>query len=108
MLLKPEDLQEVKVSSLLSVVTNTGLGLVSSPHEEAEEARRHNGTGMIYVSLGIIMEPLAIFTTTISTDAKITRNRQEIKYKLSYDPARTNFKIQLIKERSMVYPSNYT
>jgi hypothetical protein len=69
MLLKPEDLQEVKVSSLLSLVANTGLGLVSSPHEKAEEARRYNGTGMIYVSLGIIMEPLAIFTTTAAAAA---------------------------------------
>jgi hypothetical protein len=29
MFLKPEDLENMRVSSLLSLVTNTGLGLVS-------------------------------------------------------------------------------
>jgi hypothetical protein len=44
MFLKPEDLENVRVSSLLSLVANTGLGLVSWPHGPA---RRHNGTAMI-------------------------------------------------------------
>ena len=44
MFLKPEDLKNVRVSSLLSLVTNTGLGLVSEPHGPA---RRYNGTAMI-------------------------------------------------------------
>ena len=33
MFLKPEDLKNVRVSSLLSLVANTGLGLVSLPHK---------------------------------------------------------------------------
>jgi hypothetical protein len=44
MFLKPEDLEKVRVSSLLSLVVNRGLGLVSQPHEAA---RRHSGTVMI-------------------------------------------------------------
>jgi hypothetical protein len=44
MLLKPKDLEKVRVSSLLSLVANTGLGLISQPHELA---RRYNGTAMI-------------------------------------------------------------
>jgi hypothetical protein len=44
MLLKPEDLEKVRVSSLLSLVANTGLGLVSQRHKLA---RRHNGTVMM-------------------------------------------------------------
>jgi hypothetical protein len=42
--LKPEDLENMRVSSLLSLVATTGLGLVSYPHGPA---RRHNGTAMI-------------------------------------------------------------
>jgi hypothetical protein len=56
MFLKPEDIEHVRVSSLLSLVANTGLGLVSQPHRPA---RRHNGIAMIYVSLGSFKEPLA-------------------------------------------------
>jgi hypothetical protein len=56
MFLKPEDLKNVRVSSLLSLVANTGLGLISYPHGPA---RRHNGTVMIYMSLGSLKEPLA-------------------------------------------------
>jgi hypothetical protein len=44
MFLKPEDIENVRVSSLLSLVANTGLGLISLPHGLA---RRHNGTAMI-------------------------------------------------------------
>jgi hypothetical protein len=44
MLLKPEDQEKVRVGSLLSVVANTGLGLVSQPHKLA---RRYNGAVMI-------------------------------------------------------------
>jgi hypothetical protein len=44
MFLKPEDLENVRVSSLLSLVAKTGLGLFSQPHRTA---RRHNGTAMI-------------------------------------------------------------
>jgi hypothetical protein len=44
MFLMPEDLENVRVSSLLSLAANTGLGLVSPPHGLA---RRHNGTAMI-------------------------------------------------------------
>jgi hypothetical protein len=57
MFLKPEYLENVRVSSLLSLVANTGLGLVSSPHKPA---RRHNGTAIIEVSLRSFKEPLAI------------------------------------------------
>jgi hypothetical protein len=53
MFLKPEDLKHVRVSSLLSLVAYTGLGLVSQPHGPA---RRHNGTAM---SLGSVKETLA-------------------------------------------------
>jgi hypothetical protein len=42
--LKPEDLENVRVSSLLSLVANTGLGLVSQPHKPA---RRYHGTILI-------------------------------------------------------------
>ena len=31
---KPEDLEKVRMRSLLSLVANTGLGLVSEPHEQ--------------------------------------------------------------------------
>jgi hypothetical protein len=44
MFLKPEDLEKVRMGSLLSLVANTGLDLVSSPHKLA---RRNNGTAMI-------------------------------------------------------------
>jgi hypothetical protein len=44
MFLKPEDPENVIVSSLLSLVANTGLGFVSQPHRPA---RRYNGTAMI-------------------------------------------------------------
>jgi hypothetical protein len=44
MFLKPEDLENVRVSSLLSLVANTELGLVFLPHRLA---RRYNGTAMI-------------------------------------------------------------
>jgi hypothetical protein len=44
MFLKPEDLETLKVSSLLSLVANTWLGLVSQSHRLV---RRHNGTAMI-------------------------------------------------------------
>jgi hypothetical protein len=37
MFLKPEDLEKVRMSSLLSLVANTGLGLVSEPYEQARE-----------------------------------------------------------------------
>jgi hypothetical protein len=36
MFLKPEDLENARVSSLLSLVANTGLGLVSKPHKPAK------------------------------------------------------------------------
>ena len=42
--LKPEDLENVRVGSLLSLVANTVLGLFLSPHKSA---RRYNGTMMI-------------------------------------------------------------
>jgi hypothetical protein len=44
MFLKPEDTEKVRVSSLLSLVANTGLGLISQSHRLA---RRLNGTAMI-------------------------------------------------------------
>jgi hypothetical protein len=44
MSLKPDDLENVRVSSLLSLVANAGLGLVSQSHRLV---RRHNGTAMI-------------------------------------------------------------
>jgi hypothetical protein len=44
MFLKPEDLEKMRVSSLLSLVANTGLDLVSQPHRPA---RRYNGTVII-------------------------------------------------------------
>ena len=44
MFLKPQDLQTMRVGSLLSLVANTGLGLVSQPHQPA---MRCNGTVMI-------------------------------------------------------------
>jgi hypothetical protein len=44
MFLKPEDLENVRVSSLLSLVASTWLGLISLPHGPE---RRHNGTAMI-------------------------------------------------------------
>ena len=56
MFLKPEDLEKVRMGSLLSLVTNTGLGLVFQPHKPA---RRYNGTILIKVLLGSVMEPLA-------------------------------------------------
>jgi hypothetical protein len=42
--LKPEDLENVRVSSLLSLVANTGLGLISQPQRPA---RRLSVTAMI-------------------------------------------------------------
>jgi hypothetical protein len=44
MFLKPEDLEKVRVSSLLSLVTNTEIGLISEP---PKPARRHSGPAMI-------------------------------------------------------------
>jgi hypothetical protein len=44
MFLKPEDLENIRVSSLLSLVVNTGLGLVSQPQKLV---MRYNGTVMI-------------------------------------------------------------
>jgi hypothetical protein len=44
MFLKPEYFENVRVSSLLSLVANTGLGLISKPHKQA---RRYSGTAMI-------------------------------------------------------------
>ena len=44
MFLKPEDLEKVRVSSLLSLVASTGCGLVTYPHKPA---RRYNGTILI-------------------------------------------------------------
>jgi hypothetical protein len=60
MFLKPEDLENVRVGSLLSLVANKRLCLIFSRHESA---RRYNE--IIWVSLGSAIEPLAIFTTTI-------------------------------------------
>jgi hypothetical protein len=40
MFLKPEDLEKVRVSSLLSLVANTGLGLFPSLHEQAMRYNR--------------------------------------------------------------------
>ena len=56
-------------TSLLSLVANTGLGLVSQTHKPVS---RYNGTGMIYVSLGSVMEPLSICTTTTTTTTATT------------------------------------
>jgi hypothetical protein len=50
MFLKHEDLENVRVSSLLSLVANRAW-----PHRLE---RRYNGTAMIQVSLGSIKEPL--------------------------------------------------
>jgi hypothetical protein len=44
MFLKPEDLEKVRVGSLLSLVANTRLSLIAKPHGPA---RRYNGTVMI-------------------------------------------------------------
>jgi hypothetical protein len=44
MFLKPEDLEKVRVCSLLSLVANTGLGLISYPHKLV---MRYNGTVLI-------------------------------------------------------------
>ena len=67
MFLRHEDLEKVRVSSLLSLVANTGLGLVLQPHEPA---RKYNGTGTIWVSESA-MELLAIFTTTTTAAAML-------------------------------------
>jgi hypothetical protein len=64
MLLKPEDLEKVRMSSLLSLVANAGLRLVS---ELRTPPRRYNGTILIWVSLRSVMESPAIFTTTTTT-----------------------------------------
>jgi hypothetical protein len=52
---KSEDLEKVRVSSLLSLVTNTGLGLVSTSQTGEEIQRKKNDP----VSLGSVQEPLA-------------------------------------------------
>jgi hypothetical protein len=44
MFLKPEDLEKVRMGSLLSLVANTGIGFVSQPHGPA---RRYDGIVMI-------------------------------------------------------------
>jgi hypothetical protein len=64
MFLKPEDLEKVRMGSLLSLVTNTGLGLVSQPHKPA---RRYSGTILIKVLLGSVMESLDMCTTITTT-----------------------------------------
>ena len=64
MFLRSEGLEKVKVSSLLSLVANTGLGLAGQLHKPA---RRYNGTVIIYVSIGAVMESLSTCTTTVST-----------------------------------------
>jgi hypothetical protein len=43
-ILRPEYFEKVRVSSLLSLVANIGLGLVPLPHKPA---RRYNGTEII-------------------------------------------------------------
>jgi hypothetical protein len=59
MFLKPKDLENTRVNGLISLVANTRLGIILQPHFKI--ARRCKGTIKIYVSFGIIMEPLALF-----------------------------------------------
>jgi hypothetical protein len=53
MFLKPEDLENVRVSSLLSLVANTGLGLVSLTSRTGEETQWNNtDLGIVRVRYG--------------------------------------------------------
>jgi hypothetical protein len=53
MFLKPKDLAKVRVSSLLSLVTNTGLGLVSYPHKTSMDIQwNKTDLGIVRVHYG--------------------------------------------------------
>jgi hypothetical protein len=52
MFLKPEDLENVKVSSLSSLVASTGLGLVFQPHTSEELQWNSNDLGVVRACQG--------------------------------------------------------
>jgi hypothetical protein len=52
MFLKPEDLENVRASSLLSLVAKTGFGLVSSSYTGEEIQRNSNDLGVVRVRQG--------------------------------------------------------
>ena len=56
---KPKDLENIRVNGLRSLIANSRLGIIPYPHFKI--ARRYSGTTKIYVSLGTIMEGLALF-----------------------------------------------
>ena len=59
MFLMTKDLENMRVNGLKSLVANTRLGTICQPHFKT--ARRYYGSIKIYVSLGTIIEPLALF-----------------------------------------------
>jgi hypothetical protein len=52
MFLKPEDLENVRVSSLLSLAANSGLGLVSTSQTSEETQWNSNDLGVVRVREG--------------------------------------------------------
>ena len=54
MFVKPEDLEKVRVGSLLSLVANTGIGLVSASRTTQEIQWNSNDLGIVRVRYGTI------------------------------------------------------